>query len=77
MSLLEIVLLLLPVPVVVLNKMLPPAVAAVAVAEPRTVQFVTMSFEAPLMKRMVLVLAVLDAVVFEIVNEFPPELRDR
>jgi hypothetical protein len=54
--------------------MFPPAVAVPDVDEPRTVQFVTVSFCAPLMKRIVLVLAVAEAVVFEIVNELPPVL---
>jgi hypothetical protein len=44
------------------------------VDEPKTEQFVTVSFWAPLMKRIVLVLAVAEAVVFEIVNELPPVL---
>jgi hypothetical protein len=38
------------------------------------VQFVTLSFVAPLMKRMVLVLAVADTVVFDNVRLTPPEL---
>src|SRR3954454_939346 len=81
MLLFEIVLLLLPtsfVPlaVVVLNTIAPPtAEASVVVDEPRIVAFVTVSFWAPLMKRIVLVPAVLLVLVFESVSELPPELR--
>src|SRR6478752_3209573 len=64
MLLFEIMLLLLPpATVLVLNKMLPPAVAAVALDEPSTVQFVIVLFCAPLMRRIVLVLAVVETVV--------------
>src|SRR5438477_12428969 len=49
-------LLLLPEPVVVLNRIFPPAVPTATVDDPRIVQFATMSFWAPLMKRIVLVL---------------------
>jgi len=58
----------------VLKSILPPAVVVDEVDEPRTEQFVTVLFWAPLMKRIVLVLAVAEAVVFEIVSEFPPVL---
>src|SRR5260370_40414183 len=68
----ETVLLLLPMPVVVLNRIFPPAVAIGEVDEPKTVHLVTMLFCAPLMKRMVLVLAVADAVVLEMVKALPP-----
>ena len=70
----EMVLPLLAPAVEVLNRMLPPAVVVDDVDEPRTEQFVTVLFCAPLMKRIVLVLAVAEAVVFEIVNELPPVL---
>ena len=43
--------------------MFPPAVVVDDVDEPRTEQFVTVLFCAPLMKRIVLVLAVAEAVV--------------
>src|SRR5438046_2428146 len=68
----EMVLLLLPPTIVlVLNRMVPPAVPTAMVAEPRTVQFVTVLSVAPSRKRIVLVLAVAETVVFEIVNELP------
>src|SRR5574338_357070 len=71
----EIVLLLLPpATVLVLKNTLPPAVAAAAVDAPRMVQRVTVLLEAPLIKRIVLVLAVAEAVVLDSVNEFPPLL---
>ena len=63
---------LLAPPVEVLNRMLPPAVVIPDVEEPSTVHLVTVSFCAPLMNRIVLVLAVAEAVVFEIVSELPP-----
>src|ERR1041384_6008373 len=54
----EIVLLLLPPATVdVLSSTAPPAVVVEEVDDPRIVQFVTLSFVAPLIKRMVLVLA--------------------
>src|SRR5437764_5336247 len=56
-------------PVEVLIRILPPAVVVDAVDEPRTVQFVIISFCAPLIRRIVLVLAVVEAVVFERVSE--------
>jgi hypothetical protein len=68
----ETVLLLLPTPVVVLKKTFPPAIPVAEFEEPRTVHLVTMSFCAPLIKRMVLVLAVADAVVLERVSALPP-----
>ena len=68
----ETVLLLLPSPVVVLNRIFPPAVPGAEVDEPRIVHLVTMLFCAPLIKRMVLVLAVADAVVLERVSALPP-----
>src|SRR4051794_6196894 len=75
----EIVLLLLPTMVVptvgdVLKRMVPPAVApTVTVEDPWIEEFLTTLFWAPLIKRMVLVPAVADTVVLEIVSEFPPE----
>src|SRR4051794_39386799 len=70
---LEIVLLLLPpATVLVLNKMLPPAVPAATVADPKTLTFVTVSLVAPLINRIVLVPAVADTVVFDTVSELPP-----
>src|SRR4029079_18195703 len=74
-ALFEIVLLLFAPPVEVLIRMVPPAVATAVVEEPKTEQFVMVLFCAPLMRRMVLVLAVVEAVVFEIVSEFPPEFK--
>ena len=73
--LLEIVLPLLAPPVDVLIRIFPPAVVVELVEEPSTEQFVIVSFCAPLMRRIVLVLAVADAVVLEIVREFPPLFR--
>ena len=75
MLLFEMVLPLLAPPVDVLIRMLPPAVATAPVDEPSTEQFVTVLFVAPLMKRIVLVPAVAETVVLEIVNEFPPEFK--
>src|SRR3954468_254659 len=49
--------------------------AAVPVEDPRMVQFVTVLVEASLMKRRVLVPAVAETVVFEIVNESVPLFR--
>src|SRR3954447_9357756 len=49
-------------PVDVLNRFFPPAVASAVVDEPSTEQFVTVLFDAPLMKRIVLVPAVESAV---------------
>ena len=70
----ETVLELLPiVPLATVEKRtFPPAVVFDDVDEPRIVQFVTRLFCAALIKRIVLVLAVADAVVFEIVSELPP-----
>ena len=69
----EMVLLLFPpATVLVLKSTLPPAVLIAEIEDPRTVQRVTVSLEAPLMKRMVLVLAVADAVVLERVSALPP-----
>src|SRR5690242_578201 len=79
MSLLAMTLLLLPtilVPlaVVVLNRIFPAAVPGAAVAEPRIVQLATTLFCAPpaaavlLMNRIVLVPAVEDTVVFDSVS---------
>ena len=70
----EMVLPLLAPPVEVLSRMFPPAVPVVDVDDPKTEQFVTVLFCAPLMKRIVLVLAVAEAVVFEMVSELPPVL---
>jgi hypothetical protein len=73
MLLFETVLVLLPpATVLVLKRTLPPAVATADVDDPRIVHLVTVSFEAPLMKRIVLVLAVAEAVVLESVSELPP-----
>ena len=73
MSLFEIVLPLLVPPVDVLIRTLPDGVAlADAVDEPSTVQFVIVSFCAPLMRRIVLVLEVAETVVFESASELPP-----
>ena len=58
-------------PVEVLIRMLPAAVVVEAVDDPSTVQFVIISFCAPLMRRIVLVPAVVEAVVFESVSELP------
>src|SRR5258705_5808203 len=74
-----IVLLLLPEPtvrpVVVLKSMFPPAVPTGTVDDPRMEQFLTMSFDAPLMKRIVLVPAAAPVLMFENVSEFPPEFK--
>src|SRR5436190_8797762 len=67
----ETMLPLLPRPEVVLNRTFPPAVPIVEVDEPRTVHLVTTLFCAPLIKRMVLVLAVADAVMLERINALP------
>src|SRR5690349_5849377 len=77
MLLFEIVLLSLPFAVVpsVLKKMLPPLVTTDALNEPRIVALVMVLLVAPLIKRMVLVPVVGDAVVFEIVNELPPVFK--
>jgi hypothetical protein len=75
MLLLLIVLLLFPVPVVVLNTMVPPAVPSATVEDPVMEEFFTMLLDAPLMKRIVLVPAALPVFVFDIVNEFPPEFN--
>ena len=72
MLLLEMMLPLFAPPVEVLIRMLPPAVVVLAVDEPSTVQFVIILFCAPLMRRIVLVPAVADTVVFESVSELPP-----
>ena len=60
-----ILLLFPPAAVDVLKITLPPAVATDEVDEPLMVQFARVSFEAPLMNRTVLVLAVADTVVLE------------
>jgi hypothetical protein len=70
-ELFETVLPVLAPPVEVLNRMVPVATPTAPVDEPSTVQFVTVSLVAPLMKRIVLVPAVAEAVVFEIVSELP------
>src|SRR5436305_12964624 len=59
----ETVLLLLPSPEVVLNRIFPPAVPGADVDEPRIVHLVSLLPCGPLLQRMVLVLAVGDAVV--------------
>jgi hypothetical protein len=71
----EIVLLLLAPPVEVLMRMVPPGITVPVVDEPSTEQFVMVLFCAPLMSRMVLVPAVFETVVFEMVSEFPPEFK--
>src|ERR1051325_3245039 len=71
MLLFVIVLLLLPPEVEVLEKTLPPAVAAVALDDPKIEQFLMVLFDAPLINLIVLVLAVAEAVVFERVSELP------
>ena len=75
--LLAIVLLLFAPPVDVLNRMLPVAVVLEPVEDPSTEQFAIVSLDAPLIRRMVLVPAVAETVVFEIVNELPPCLAHR
>src|SRR4051794_5292225 len=70
MLLFEIVLAVFAPPVDVLIKTVPPAVVVVENEEPLIEQFVIKLLDAPLIKRIVLVLAVADAVVFEIVSEF-------
>lgn len=73
----EMVLLSLPVrtaPVVapVLKRMVPPAVFTDVIEDPRILHLVTVLFVASLMNRIVLVLAVAEAVVLDSVNnEFP------
>lgn len=69
--LLAIVLLLLAPPVDVLIRMFPPAVPVEDVEEPSTKQLVTVSFCAPFIRRIVLVPAVAEAVVFEMVSALP------
>src|SRR5438477_857913 len=75
MLLFEMVLPVLAPPVDVLIRIVPVATAALPVDEPSTEQFVTVSPEVPLMKRIVLVPAVGSAVVLEIVREFPPVFK--
>src|SRR5439155_21663669 len=67
----ETVLLSLPFAVLasVAKYIVPPAVPMAMVAEPRTVVRVTVLFVAPFMNRIVLVLAVADAVVLATVSE--------
>ena len=74
-ALFEIALSLFAPPVEVLIRMLPPAVVVLDVDEPSTVHLVMVLFCAPLMSRIVLVPAVAETVVFEIVSELPPELK--
>ena len=74
-ALFEIALLLFAPPVEVLIRMLPPATVVIAVDEPSTAHLVMVLFCAPLMRRIVLVPAVAEAVVFEIVSELPPEFK--
>ncbi len=71
MLLFEMVLPLFAPPVEVLIRIFPPAVVIDENDEPSTVQFVIVSFWAPLMRRIVLVLPRFEAVVFERVSEFP------
>src|SRR5436190_13549690 len=68
----ETMLLLLPSPEVVLNRIFPPVNPIAEVEEPRIVHLVRTLACAPLMNRMVLVLAVLEAVVLEMVSSLPP-----
>src|SRR3977135_3392024 len=75
MLLFETVLPVLAPPVDVLNRIVPVAAVTAPVDEPRTVQFLTVSLDVPLMKRIVLVPAVGSAVVFEIVSESIPLFR--
>src|SRR5215471_1992458 len=70
----EMVLLLLPTPVVVLKSTFSPAIPIAEIDEPITAHLVTMLFCAPLIKRIVLVPAVAEAVVLVIVSELPPML---
>ena len=72
MLLLEMKLPLFAPPVEVLIRMLPPAMVVDDVDDPSTVQFVITLFCAPLIRRIVLVPAVAEAVVFESVSELPP-----
>src|ERR1043166_2289147 len=79
MLLFETVLLLLPTMVVptagdVLKRTAPPAVPTATVDEPCMLQFLTVLFWAPLMKRIVLVPAVVPVFEFASVSELPPEL---
>ena len=73
-ALFEIVLLLFAPPVEVLIRMLPPAVVVLDVDEPSTVHLVMVLFCAPLIRRIVLVPAVAETVVLEMVSN-PPELK--
>src|SRR6476646_4191121 len=75
MLLLEMKLPLFAPPVEVLIRMLPPATVVEDVDEPSTMHLVMVLFCAPLMRRIVLVPAVAEAVVFEIVSELPPEFK--
>ena len=59
-------------PVDVLIRIFPPATVVEDVEEPSTVQLVMVSFCAPLIRRIVLVLAVGEAVVLDTVSELPP-----
>src|SRR2546423_5264930 len=72
MLLLVMKLLLFAPPVEVLIRMSPPAMVVVDVDEPSTVQFVMLLFWAPLMRRIVLVPAVAEAVFFEKGRGIPP-----
>ena len=72
--LLEIVLPLLAPPVDVLMRIFPVAVVVEPVEEPNTKQFAIVSFCAPLIRRIVLVPAVAETVVLEMVSALPPLL---
>ena len=72
-ALFEIVLLLFAPPVEVLIKMLPPAVVVLDVDEPSTVHTAMVLFCAPLIRRIVLVPAVAETVVLEMVSK--PKLK--
>ena len=65
----EIVLLLFVPPVEVLIKMLPPAMVVLDVDEPSTVHTAMVLFCAPLIRRIVLVPAVAETVVLEMVSK--------
>src|SRR6187399_864440 len=75
MLLVMMTLLLLPPAALVLKRTLPVATPTAPVEAPRMVQFFTMLFAAPLMKRIVLVPAVGETVVFVSVSEPPMPSR--
>src|SRR5581483_11498792 len=76
----EIRLLLLPTMLVpdagdVLKRIAPPAVPTATVDDPWMLEFFTMLFDAPLMKRIVLVPAVVPVFAFDRVSELPPVIK--